>query len=391
MQKVTILGATGSVGVSTLDVISRHRDQYSVYALTANSNWQLLAEQCSTFKPRYAVIRQSEHAAELKRCLAGLQIEVLTGTEGLCQVVVDESVDAVMAAIVGGAGIEPTLAAAKAGKKLLLANKESLVMSGKLFMETIQSSGAALLPIDSEHNAIFQCLANGAGVNAAGVRKILLTGSGGPLLREPIESLADVTPDRACAHPNWQMGRKISVDSASMMNKGLEFIEACWLFAVNQDKIEVVIHPQSVVHSMVEYIDGSVMAQMGNPDMRTPIAHGLAWPERIESGVPGLDFTAIADLQFEPVNLDRYPCLRICQQVAAASQSYAIALNAANEIAVQHFLDELIPFTAIPIIIESVLEQTGDESAHTIESILAIDQEARVKASEYIMNSQKSR
>ncbi len=384
-QQVTILGATGSVGVSTLDVISRHPDKYKVYALTANSNWHLLADQCAKFQPEFAVIRQPEHAAELKKCLAGREIEVLTGIEGLCQVVVDESVDAVMAAIVGGAGLEPTLAAARAGKKLLLANKESLIMSGKLFMETIESNGSSLLPIDSEHNAIFQCLANGAADNAVGVRKILLTGSGGPFLREPIESLVSVTPDRACAHPNWQMGRKISVDSASMMNKGLEFIEACWLFAVNPDKIEVVIHPQSVVHSMVEYIDGSVIAQLGNPDMRTPIAHGLAWPERIESGVPGLNFSALSDLHFEEVDLNRYPCLRICQQVASASQSYAIALNAANEVAVQHFLDELIPFTAIPTIIESVLEQTGDESAHTIESILAIDQEARAKANEHIL------
>jgi len=385
-QRVTILGATGSVGVSTLDVIARHPDRYSLFALTANTNWKRLASQCVTFSPRFAVLKQAENADLLRERLQQNKCttEVLTGTDGLCVVAADENVDTVMAAIVGGAGLQATMAAARAGKKLLLANKESLVMSGQLFMETVAREGATLLPIDSEHNAIFQCLANGASGHANGVRKILLTGSGGPLLRDPIESLGRVTPDRACAHPNWDMGRKISVDSASMMNKGLEFIEACWLFSVTPRDIEVVIHPQSLVHSMVEYIDGSVIAQLGNPDMRTPIAHGLAWPERIESGVPGLDFSALSGLHFEPVDLNRYPCLKLCQEVANQAQSYAIALNAANEVAVQQFLDELISFTDIPIIIDAVLEQTSSEEALTIEAIVSLDSVARIRAQEAI-------
>ncbi|MFP6805808.1 MAG: 1-deoxy-D-xylulose-5-phosphate reductoisomerase [Pseudomonadales bacterium] len=386
LQQVTILGATGSIGVNTLDVIAQHPDRYNVYALTANTNWQLLAEQCAQFKPARIVLREDGKLALLQQRLEelGCHAEILTGTQGLVEVASSAEVDVVMAAIVGGAGLEATLAAASSGKKLLLANKESLVMSGRLFMETVKDNGATLLPIDSEHNAIFQCLANGASDHAKGVRKILLTGSGGPLLREPVENLKFVTPDQACAHPNWKMGRKISVDSASMMNKGLEFIEACWLFAVQPEKVEVVIHPQSLVHSMVEYIDGSVVAQLGNPDMRTPIAHGLAWPDRIESGVPGLDFTGLKDLHFEPVDMDRYPCLRLCQEIATKGQSYAIALNASNEIAVSCYLDELISFTDIPIIIEAVLEETSDESALTIECILALDEESRARASEMI-------
>jgi 1-deoxy-D-xylulose-5-phosphate reductoisomerase len=389
-QLVTVLGATGSVGVSTLDVIARHADRFAVFALTANSNWERLAAQCASFSPSYAVLKNEENADRLRERLgdSNCTTEVLSGADNLCVVAADKSVDVVMAAIVGGAGLEATLAAARAGKKLLLANKESLVMSGQLFMETVEREGATLLPIDSEHNAIFQCMANGASGHADGVRKILLTGSGGPLLREPVEGLSRVTPDRACAHPNWKMGRKISVDSASMMNKGLEFIEACWLFSVKPRDIEVVIHPQSLVHSMVEYIDGSVIAQLGNPDMRTPIAHGLAWPERIDSGVTGPDFSALADLHFEPVDLNRYPCLKLCQDVASQPQSYAIALNAANEVAVHHFLNELIAFTDIPIIIDSVLEQTSSEEALTIEAIVALDREARIRAEETIGKKQ---
>lgn len=385
-QQVTILGATGSIGVSTLDVINRHADRYCVFALTANSNWDRLASQCIEFQPKYAVLNRQENIGLLKEKLDKNQCktEILTGGDSLCAVASDDNVDVVMAAIVGGAGLKATLAAAGAGKKLLLANKESLVMSGHLFMDTVARQGATLLPIDSEHNAIFQCLGNGATGQPNGVRKILLTGSGGPLLREPVDSLARVTPERACAHPNWKMGRKISVDSASMMNKGLEFIEACWLFSVAPGDIEVVIHPQSLVHSMVEYIDGSVIAHLGNPDMRTPIAHGLAWPERISSGVPGLDFSRLADLHFERVELSRYPCLRLCQEVANQAQSYAIALNAANEVAVQKFLDELISFTDIPLVIDAVLEQTSSEEALTIETIIALDNEARIRAEELI-------
>jgi 1-deoxy-D-xylulose-5-phosphate reductoisomerase len=383
---VTILGATGSIGMSTLDVISRHPDRYQVHALTANSNWQLLTEQCLEHKPRYAVLNQPDCAAELIENLAatGSKTKVRTGLEGLRSVTTDDEVDVVMAAIVGGAGLEPTLAAVQAGKKILLANKESLVMSGKLFMDAVEQHQVTLLPIDSEHNAIYQCLANGALDHASGVRKILLTGSGGPFLRRPIAELSSVTPDEACAHPNWKMGRKISVDSASMMNKGLELIEACLLFSVAPDDIQIVIHPQSIVHSMVEYLDGSTVAQLGNPDMRTPIAHALAWPERIDSGVAGLDFNDLAGLHFEEVDLERYPCLALCQQVAASSQSHAIALNAANEIAVQHFLDELISFVDIPIIIESVLEQTSSQEDHTIDTILALDKESRILAQEKI-------
>jgi 1-deoxy-D-xylulose-5-phosphate reductoisomerase len=385
-QSVTVLGATGSIGVSTLEVLALHPERYELHALTANSNWEMLAGQCCRFSPEFAVLRQSDHAGALQDRLleAGCRTKVLTGQESLCAVAAHQDVDVVMAAIVGGAGLEPTLSAVKAGKKLLLANKESLVMSGSLFMEAVVQKGARLLPIDSEHNAIYQCLANGAPDHANGVRKILLTGSGGPLLREPVESLHRVTPARACAHPNWAMGRKISVDSASMMNKGLELIEASWLFAVKPQDIEIVIHPQSIVHSMVEYVDGSVVAQLGNPDMRTPIAHGLAWPDRIESGVTGLDFTGLTDMHFEAVDLNRYPCLALCEQVAGQAQSHAIALNAANEVAVQYFLDELITFTDIPIIIESVLEQTSSEEAHTIDSILALDDEARHRAVEKI-------
>ncbi len=386
MQTVTILGATGSVGVSTLDVLRRHPQRFAVHALTANTNWQRLGAQCEEFQPKFAVLCQAEAAQALQRYLSavGSATEVLCGMDGLCSVAADPEVDIVMAAIVGGAGLQPTLAAVGNGRKVLLANKESLVMSGHLFMSRVQREAVTLLPIDSEHNAIFQCLANGAQGHAQGVRKILLTGSGGPLLRESVASLASITPDQACAHPNWEMGRKISVDSASMMNKGLELIEACWLFSLAPEDVEVVIHPQSVVHSMVEYIDGSIIAQLGHPDMRTPIAHGLAWPERIESGVTRLDFSSQGDLRFEAPDLDRYPCLRLCQQVAGKSQNYAIALNAANEVAVAQFLDELIRFTDIPVIIESVLEQTSPTEAHTIETILALDAEARNRAIEVI-------
>ena len=342
-----------------------------------------MLEQCLATKPRFAVMRNDEAAAKLSELLKQNQIsgtEVLSGDAGLSHVASHDDVDDVVAAIVGGAGLKPTMAAVEAGKKILLANKESLVMSGRLFMEAVVKNEATLLPVDSEHNAIFQCLANGASTHASGVRKIMLTGSGGPFLRRSLESFVDVTPKEACAHPNWSMGQKISVDSATMMNKGLELIEARWLFDVSPDQIEFVVHPQSVVHSMVEYNDGAVVAQMGQPDMRTPIAHTLAWPERIDSGVPALDFMAMSKLEFEAADLVRFPCLSLARRAAEGPQSYAIALNAANEVAVQAFLDELIGFADIPIVNETVLDDTADAEPATIDEVLTIDAGARKSA-----------
>jgi 1-deoxy-D-xylulose-5-phosphate reductoisomerase len=382
-RKVTILGATGSIGISTLEVIRLNQSAFNVFALTANSNVEKMLEQCLATKPRFAVMRNDEAAAKLRELLKHNQsfgTEVLSGDAGLSHVASHGDVDDVVAAIVGGAGLKPTMAAVEAGKKILLANKESLVMSGRLFMEAVAKNEATLLPVDSEHNAIFQCLANGASTHASGVRKIMLTGSGGPFLRRSLESFVDVTPTEACAHPNWSMGQKISVDSATMMNKGLELIEARWLFDVSPDQIEFVVHPQSVVHSMVEYNDGAVVAQMGQPDMRTPIAHTLAWPERIDSGVPALDFMAMSKLEFEAADLVRFPCLLLARRAAEGPQSYAIALNAANEIAVQAFLDELIGFADIPIVNETVLDDTADAEPATIDEVLTIDAGARKSA-----------
>ena len=381
-KRVTILGSTGSVGLSTLDVIGRNSGQYQVFALTANTNATLLAEQCRQYRPRFAVLCDEAAARQLRALLAGSELatEILVGPAGLNQVAAHADTDYVMAAIVGAAGLASALAAVEAGKRLLLANKEALVMSGSLFMQAVRTRQSTLLPIDSEHNAIFQSMANGAATHATGIRKILLTGSGGPLRQLPLAQMSQVTPDQACAHPNWSMGRKISVDSATMMNKGLEIIEAKWLFDLDVNEIEVVVHPQSIIHSMVDYIDGSIVAQLGNPDMRTPIAHGLAWPNRIDSGVSMLDMTAIGRLDFEPPDLQRFPCLRLAQEVARGAQSLAIAMNAANEVVVQAFLDELILFTDIPLIIESVLEQTDPDDALTMASILAIDNHARQRA-----------
>ena len=381
-KRVTILGSTGSVGLSTLDVIGRNSGQYQVFALTANTNATLLAEQCRQYRPRFAVLCDEAAARQLRALLAGSELatEILVGPAGLNQVAAHADTDYVMAAIVGAAGLASALAAVEAGKRLLLANKEALVMSGSLFMQAVRTRQSTLLPIDSEHNAIFQSMANGAATHATGIRKILLTGSGGPLRQLPLAQMSQVTPDQACAHPNWSMGRKISVDSATMMNKGLEIIEAKWLFDLDVNQIEVVVHPQSIIHSMVDYIDGSIVAQLGNPDMRTPIAHGLAWPNRIDSGVSMLDMTAIGRLDFEPPDLQRFPCLRLAQEVARGAQSLAIAMNAANEVVVQAFLDELILFTDIPLIIESVLEQTDPDDALTMASILAIDNHARQRA-----------
>ena len=379
---VTILGSTGSVGVFTLDVLRLHPDKYHVYALTANKGVASMREQCLEFAPRFAVMRDQRSATELASELDGTNCptRILGGDDALIEVVSAAECDTVMAAIVGGAGLSPTIAAARAGKRVLLANKESLVMAGDIFMRAVTAGGASLLPIDSEHNAIYQCLANGADDHAKGVTKIWLTGSGGPLLRAPLASLPSVTPAQACAHPNWSMGRKISVDSATMMNKGLELIEASWLFGVDPSLVEIMIQPQSIVHSMVEYDDGSVLAQLGNPDMRTPIAHALAWPERIASGVSRLDLAALGKLDFEAVDFARFPCLGLARSVAGGAQSLSIGLNAANEIAVQGFLDELIRFTDIPLIIEQVLEKTQASEAHTIEDVLEIDKEARMRA-----------
>jgi len=377
-SRITILGSTGSIGANTLDVIARNTDRYEVYALTAFQRVDALFDQCCRFKPRIAVLPDQKLASDLRDRLKvhGVDTKVLSSEQGLVEVAADDRADTVMAAIVGAAGLLPTLAAAQAGKKILLANKESLVMSGALFMTTVRESGAQLLPIDSEHNAIFQCLPSGN--VTPHVKRLLLTASGGPLLREPLDRLQFVTPQQACAHPNWRMGRKISVDSATMMNKGLELIEASLLFDMSAAQIDVVIHPQSIIHSMVEYIDGSVLAQMGHPDMRTPIAYGLAWPDRIESGVTFLDLVQVATLGFESMDLQRFPCLKIARDVVGHQNSGESAvLNAANEIAVQAFLDELIRFTDIPIVVETVMEQIGPVSAHSIEDVLALDANAR--------------
>ena len=381
MKGITVLGATGSIGVSTLDVLARHPLRYRVVALTANRQVERLLEQCLAHRPRYAVM-VDEAAAE--RLAAGLRdkgcdTEVLSGVDGLEKVASLQEVDYVMAAIVGAAGLPPTLAAARHGKRVLLANKEALVMSGRLFMDEVRKHGAELLPIDSEHNAIFQCMPSHfeQGLAAVGVRRILLTASGGPFRNTPLAALESVTPEQAVAHPNWSMGRKISVDSATMMNKGLEVIEACWLFNTSTANIQVVLHPQSVIHSMVEYADGSVLAQLGNPDMRTPIAHALAWPERIESGVGSLDMFAVAHLDFEAPDLARFPCLRLAGEAMDAGGTAPTILNAANEVAVEAFLNEQIGFTAIARVIEQTLEQMSVREADSLTTIFDDDAAAR--------------
>ena len=383
-QQVTVLGATGSIGLSTLDVIARHPLRYQVFALTGFSRLAELEALCLRFKPRYAVVPQSSAALALQSTLqlAGLVTRVLVGEAGLCEVAAHPEVDAVMAAIVGAAGLPPTLAAVEAGKKVLLANKEALVMSGALFMQAVRRSGAVLLPIDSEHNAIFQCLPGdyARGLAPVGVRRILLTASGGPFRQTPLEELQHVTPEQACAHPNWSMGRKISVDSASMMNKGLELIEACWLFAAKPSQVEVVIHPQSVIHSLVDYVDGSVLAQLGNPDMRTPISHALAWPERIDSGVAPLDLFAVARLDFQAPDEQRFPCLRLARQAAEAGNSAPAMLNAANEVAVAAFLDREIGFLEIAAIVEDTLSAYDPAAPESVDDVLAVDAEARSMA-----------
>ena len=381
MKGVTILGSTGSVGVNTLDVISRNQSRFEVVALTANTNDALLAEQCHRWQPAFAVMVDAPAAERLRTRLSktDISVEVLSGIDGLEKVASLGRVDIVMAAIVGAAGLMPTLAAARNGKRLLLANKESLVMSGKLLIDAVRANQARLLPIDSEHNAVFQCMPadSSHGLGRVGISRILLTGSGGPFLREDPKSLADVTPDEACAHPNWVMGRKISVDSATMMNKGLEVIEACWLFDASPDDVQVVIHPQSVVHSMVEYIDGSILAQLGNPDMRTPIAHALGWPERLGSGVDRLDLVSVAELKFESPNFDQFPCLRLGYEAARAGGTATTILNAANEVAVEAFLGERLRFTEIPAILEDTLSRITARAADVLEVVLEDDRQAR--------------
>ena len=390
-QTLSVLGATGSIGMSTLNVVARHPQRFLVHALTANRQWERLYAQCVQFEPRYAVLLDEAAAEQLQRKLraAGLATEVLQGLAALERVASSAEVDTVMAAIVGAAGLTPALAAVRAGKRVLLANKEALVMSGQIFMQAVQDHGATLLPIDSEHNAIFQALPrDGNGdLRAMGVRRILLTASGGPFRTVPIEALAQVTPAQACAHPNWVMGRKISVDSATMMNKGLEVIEAHWLFNAPVDQIQVVIHPQSVIHSLVEYIDGSVIAQLGNPDMRTPIAYALGFPERIESGVAALDLFKIARLDFEAPDERRFPCLALAYAALRAGGNAPTVLNAANEVAVAAFLEAQLPFQAIAPVIEHCLSEIPQGAAETLEQVLAADATARRVAHEYVARS----
>jgi len=387
-RQITLLGATGSIGTNTLDVISRHPERYSVFALTAHRAADRLAELCLRFSPRYAVMVDSGAAKKLRDLLQAKAsaTTVLEGEQALCEVARAPEVDAVMAAIVGAAGLEPTLAAVRVGKKVLLANKEALVMSGQLFMDAVEASGCCLLPIDSEHNAVFQSLPGDFRrcPEAGGIRRILLTASGGPFRNVPPERLETVTPQEACAHPVWSMGRKISVDSATMMNKGLEVIEAHWLFGVASDRIQVVIHPQGIIHSMVDYVDGSVLAQLGNPDMRIPIANALAWPERIASGADALDLFDVATLSFERPDFGRFPCLSLAYQALEAGGSMPAALNAANEEAVAAFLEGRLGFRRIADVIAATLERNGWTEVETLEAVLGADARARGFAREEI-------
>lgn len=389
--RVSVLGGTGSIGLSTLDVIARHPQRYEVFAISGFSRLTELQALCIRHRPRFAVVPDASVARVLQDVLisAGLDTRVLSGEAGLCEIAAHPDVDAVMAAIVGAAGLRPTLAAVEAGKRVLLANKEALVMSGALFIQAVRRHGAVLLPIDSEHNAIFQCLPGdyGRGLAQVGVRRILLTASGGPFRETPLEALANVTPEQACAHPNWSMGRKISVDSASMMNKGLELIEACWLFDAAPSQVEVVIHPQSVIHSLVDYVDGSVLAQLGNPDMRTPIAHALAWPERVDSGVAPLDLFRVGRLDFQEPDEGRFPCLRLARQAAEAGGSAPAMLNAANEIAVAAFLERRIRFTEIASIIDQVLNREAALAVESLDAVVEADARARAAAQQWLVRN----
>lgn len=380
-MKLTILGATGSIGVSTLDVVAQHPERFEVVALSGHSRIDVLAAQCTKFRPKFAVVGDVLSAEKLQAQLhrESVATEVLYGPSALEHISSLPEVDAVMAAIVGAAGLAPSLAAARAGKRVLLANKEALVMAGSVFMDEIKKSGAVLLPIDSEHNAVFQAMPDdyAGSPMARGIKRILLTASGGPFRNRALSELADVTPEQAIAHPNWTMGKKISVDSATMMNKGLEVIEAHWLFGVPAAQIEVVIHPQSVVHSMVDYVDGSVIAQLGNPDMRTPIAQALAWPQRISSGVAPLDLCAIGRLDFEPLDLQRFPCVALAYRALNEGNNRAAVLNAANEIAVAAFLERRLSFLNIPTVISATLDAVESVPADDLASILESDRYAR--------------
>jgi len=379
VRQIAVLGSTGSIGLSTLDVLARHQDRFQVFALAAKHNVAVLLEQCRKFRPRFAVLVDPNAAARLRADLAseGIATQVLSGDSALADIAAHPDVDAVMAAIVGAAGLRSSLAAACAGKRIMLANKEALVMSGPLFMQAVKEGGATLIPVDSEHNAIFQCM---NGERAGGVRRVLLTASGGPFLRASSQSLRTATPEQACAHPRWVMGRKISVDSATLMNKGLELIEACLLFGLAPSRVDVVVHPQSIVHSFVEYLDGSMLAQLGNPDMRTPIAHALGWPERLASGVESLDIIRAARLDFEAPDLARFPCLRLARSAAEAGGTSPAVLNAANEVAVEAFLERRLAFTDIPSVIEGVLLRHRSEPIVTLDDVLGADEWARREA-----------
>ncbi len=393
MKQLTLLGSTGSIGCSTLDVVRHNPDRFAVTALVAGKNVARMAEQCLEFTPRYAVMDDAASARELREILTqhGSRTEVLSGQQAACEMAALEEVDQVMAAIVGAAGLLPTLAAIRAGKRVLLANKESLVTCGRLFMEAVKESGAQLLPVDSEHNAIFQSLPQPfqrnlgyADLEQNGVASILLTGSGGPFRETPLSELAAMTPDQACRHPNWSMGRKISVDSATMMNKGLEYIEARWLFNASARQMEVLIHPQSVIHSMVRYQDGSVLAQLGEPDMRTPIAHTMAWPDRVSSGVKALDFCSLSTLSFAAPDYNRYPCLKLAMEAFEQGQAATTTLNAANEVTVAAFLDSRIRFTDIAALNLSVLERIDLREPQSIDDVLAVDAQAREMAQKQV-------
>jgi 1-deoxy-D-xylulose-5-phosphate reductoisomerase len=387
-RRITILGATGSVGASTLDVIERHPERFAVAALAAHRQWPALLEQIARFRPAYAALLDVNAARELAEGVRreGLPTQVLAGPEGLVEVATLPAADTVLAGIVGSAGLAPTLAAARAGKRILLANKETLVLAGSVFMSAVRQSGATLLPIDSEHNAIFQCLPRASDGHAAtsGVRRILLTASGGPFRTTPASELADVTPEQACAHPRWRMGRKISVDSATMMNKGLETIEAHWLFGLSPDAIEVLIHPESIVHSLVEYDDGSVLAQLGNPDMRTPIAHALAWPERMSAGVAALDLAQVGALTFQEPDRERFPCLALARSALAAGGTAPATLNAANEIAVAAFLERGIGFLDIAAVCADALAALPACAVATLDDALEADRASRALARELV-------
>lgn len=381
MQYVTILGSTGTIGQQTLDVIAQHPERYGVFALAAHSRVDLMLQQCAQYQPRFAVMQDAEAARQLKQCLAAeqLPVEVLSGVDGLSEVAAHEDVSIVMAAVVGAAGLLPALAAARAGKKILLANKETLVMAGQLFMDAVKQGQATLLPIDSEHNAIFQAMPRQSyhALADVGVNQIILTASGGPFRGYTQTQLQEVTPALALKHPNWVMGAKITIDSSTLMNKGLEVIEARWLFDARPDQIEVVVHPQSVIHSMVSYVDGSILAQLGNPDMRTPIAYGLGYPDRIASGVKPLSLIDVAKLEFEAPDTQRFPCLRLAYEALAAAGTAPAILNAANEVAVAAFLQEKIHYLDIPCLIERTLQSLPVETVSSIEQLLAVDQQAR--------------